>query len=156
MIEEHAVAQPAWIDALVEVVRCSLRPLGFIGHLGYRIWEPESPHNPCDGWMLAVFPTAHEWAGGSRDGSLAVSGFALDVGEVLKAFAEVHKIAWNCPAHYNGELDGPELVVEGSVLGKRVLLRVFHLPPSDEPICYVVDPALGEAWQRRSEDCPWR
>ena len=149
--EVLAAPSPAWVDALVEVVRAAMEPLGFIGHLGYRLWEPCSPHNSFSGWMLAVFPTPNEWHGGQHDGAVAVSGFKLDLKAVLGAFQSLDAVAWNNPVQYNGNLDGPELVVQGNVLGKRVLLRVYSLPPPDEPVSYVVDPSRGEAWTRVEE-----
>jgi hypothetical protein len=152
VFDEHVIERPVWADAVVEVVRESMQPLGFIGHLGYRLWDPDALNNPFDGWMLAVFPTPNEWHGGSMDGAKAVSGFRLNVHRVTEVFTKIEHVVWSTPVHYNGDMDGPELVVQGTVLGKRVLLRVFNVPPPDEPVSYVVDPAKGEAWRRRPEE----
>lgn len=140
---------PAWVDALVEVVRGAMTPLGFIGYLGYRVWEPDARYNQNpDGWTVVVFPTPYEWSGGAGDGGRGVSGFRLDVVPLLDAFTEVRQMAWSSPAQYNGDMDGPELTLTGTFLGKHVLLRVFNLPPPDEPTAFVYDPHKGEVWTR--------
>ena len=152
MFDEYVVERPAWVEALVEVVREAVQPLGFIGHLGYRLWEPGSVYNIFDGWMLAVFPTANEFSGGPDDGAHVVSGFRLDISHLTEVFSEVENLSWSAPAQYNEYLDGPEIVVQGTVLGKHVLLRVYSLPPPDEPVTYVIDPLKDQAWLRRVED----
>ena len=88
-IEEHVIDKPSWIDALVEVVLESMIPLGFIGPLGYRWWEPENPNNGYEGWQIIVFPTPNEAVGGKHDGFKYVSGFQLNMGKILSGFAGV-------------------------------------------------------------------
>lgn len=157
MAEQHdgpfdvytAARPPAWVEALVEAVREATAPLGFIGYLGYRLWEPDARYNQNpDGWTLAVFPTPYEWSGGEGDGGRGVSGFNLDLLPLLDCFTEVRKMAWHSPVQYNGDMDGPEVIIEGTFLGKHVLLRVLNLPPPDEPTAFVYDPQKGEVWAR--------
>lgn len=150
MIEEHVIHEPPWIRALVEdVLVDSVQPLGFIGPLGYRYWEPGNQQNFFPGWQLAVYPTPNEVQGAVvHDGAKYVSGFRLNVGRILAAMSHVEMVAWNAPVEYTGDLDGPELSVQGQFAGKHVWLRVFNLPPSDEPASYYVNPATGEAWEK--------
>src|SRR4051794_2137678 len=116
MLEEHRIREPSWIKALVEdVLLDSFEPLGFIGPLGYRWWEPGSPDNTFDGWQIAVFPTPNEVRGPvAEDGCKHVAGFQLDVGRIVGVMAGVDHLVWNAPAQYNGDLDGPELGIKGS------------------------------------------
>src|ERR1051326_9637118 len=83
-IEEHAVAQPPWIESLVALVMEAMTPLGFIGPLGYSWWEPGNPDSLFDGWTLVVYPTPNEAIGGEHDGALFVNGFRLDIAGILR------------------------------------------------------------------------
>lgn len=147
-IEEHISEKPSWIDALVENVLDAMFPLGFIGPLGYRWWEPENPNNGFDGWQIVVFPTPNEAAGGKHDGCKYVSGFHLNISQILASFNVVKAVVWNSPAQYNGDLDGPEFYIQGQFAGKDVWLRVFNLPPPDEPCSYVVNLETGAAREK--------
>lgn len=149
-VEEHTVQEPAWVKALVEgVLLEAFQPLGFIGPLGYRWWEPGSPSNAFEGWQIAVFPTPNEVKGPvAQDGCRYVSGFRLDVGRIIGVMTSVDMLVWAAPAQYNGDLDGPEVSLRGMFVGKRVWLRVFHLPPPDEPTSFYVNPQTGEAWEK--------
>lgn len=146
VFEIHTCEPPKWVDALVETVLSAMTPLGFIGPLGYRLWEPTNPHNSFPGWMVSVFPTPNEWRGGANDGHRCVSGFCLDVTRILSAMSVVEKVGWSAPTLYNGDMDGPEVLIQGSFAGNHVLLRVFNLPPPDEPASYAVDPVRGTVW----------
>lgn len=143
----HTVETPQWIAAFVnEVVIDCVRPLGFIGHLGYRYWSPEDKANPSDAWMIAVYPTPNEVRGlHKNDGALFVSGFALNVGGIISAMTDVAEVVWNSPAKYNNDLDGPEISVRGQFAGKHVWLRFFHMPPPDEPASFAVNPVTSQA-----------
>jgi hypothetical protein len=66
----------------------------------------------------------------------------------MAAFGSVEKLDWHAPVQYNGELDGPEISIKGQFAGKSVWLRVFHLPPSDEPASIVIDPVRKRAWEK--------
>lgn len=150
MIEEHVVDEPSWIKTLVEdIVLSSVLPYGFIGQLGYQYWEPGNINNVFDGWMVAVFPTPNEVRGACGvDGCRYVSGFELDLGKIVQSFCPLESLAWRMPASYNGDLDGPELSVQGHFAGKHVWLRFFHVPPTDEPSRYYVDPVKGAVWPK--------
>jgi hypothetical protein len=145
--EEHVVSTPQWIVTLMdEVVVDCVRPMGFIGHLGYRFWSPDDPTNPSTSWVVVAYPTANEVRGQNRlDGAMFVSGFSLDVGRLLASLTPVAEVVWNMPAKYNNSLDGPELSVRGQFAGKHVWLRFFHLPPPDESPAFAVDPLTSEA-----------
>jgi len=148
-LEVHTIQEPLWIRALVEeVVKEAMWPLGFIGPLGFRYWEPEAPTNTFAGWQVVVYPTLNEAAGPHKhDGNKFVSGFRLNVGHIVTAMGgSVESIVWNSPVGYNGDLDGPEISVQGHFCGKHVWLRVFHLPPPDEPVACYVDLQTGRAW----------
>lgn len=146
--EEHQVVVPPWLTALVEdVVLVAVDAHGLIGPLGYRWWGPQDAGNEFDGWQVVVYPTPGELRGGQMDGAQFTSGLSLDVGGILNAFSKVDDVVWHAPAHYNGDLDGPELRVRGDFLGKRVWLRFFCLPPADEPSSFHVDPRTGSAWR---------
>lgn len=147
MIETHGPAEPpAWLRALVEdVVLEAVTPLGFVGPLGYRWLPPGEPANQYDGWQVCVFPTPNEAAGGPHDGCKYVDGIEVDLTAVLGALAAVEKVVWHASVRYNGELDGPEVSIRGQFANRRVWLRLFHVPPSDEPAAYLVDQRTGEA-----------
>lgn len=150
-LEEHTIQEPYWIKALVDdVVIEAMQPHGFIGPLGYRWWEPDSPNNSFAGWQIVVFPTPNEVKGATaHDGSRYVSGFRLDVGRIIQAMGgTVESVVWNAPMQYNGDLDGPELSVQGQFAGRHIWLRFFHIPPPDEPPSFYVNPDSGEAWER--------
>lgn len=145
-IESHTYAQPAWITALVEeVVVPAVTPLGFIGPLGFRFWEPDSPGNPGDAWQIVVFPTANLVCGSHKnDGGTFVAGFRLNIGLILNTIGHVNSVVWNSPASYNGTLDGPEIDIRGKFVGKVIWLRLFSLPPPDEPPAFRVNPQTAE------------
>lgn len=84
------------------------------------------------------------------DGSRYVAGFHLNVQKLTENFCEIEDLAWRMPGGYNGDLDGPEFSVQGQFAGKHVMLRFFHLPPSDEPSSFYVDPVNGRAWARQA------
>lgn len=143
-LAEHVIEPPGWIGALVEVVLAAVESDDFMGPLGYRWFEPHSALNVDEAWQLAVYPTPIECSGGEPDGGCLVPGFRLDAAQVLSAFSDVREIVWRAPARYNGDLDGPELSLRGYFAGTLVWLRVFTLPPTDEPPSCVIDAVSGE------------
>lgn len=145
--QEYTIQEPLWLKALVEdVVVDAFEPLGFIGPLGYRYWGPGDVQNQFDGWQVCVFPTPVEVRGcHPGDGALGVQGFRLDVAHLIKALGgAIEMLVWHSPTRYNQDLDGPELSVQGQFAGKRVWLRVFNLPPPDEPAACFFDPRTGQ------------
>lgn len=146
MIVEHTVETPAWIKALVEDLTECVTPLGFIGPLGYRYWEPDDPQNPSEAWQVVVYPTPNEVRGTDRnDGAMFVSGFRLDVGRIIGMFCAVDELVWASPAKHSGDLDGPEISLRGRYTSKHVWVRFFSLPPRDEPPAFAVNPTTGTA-----------
>ena len=148
--EVHTIQEPAWLKALVEdVVVDAVVPLGFIGPLGYRYFEPQNPENSFDGWQVVIYPTPNEVRGPvANDGCKYVSGFCLDVGRIIEAMSQVDSVAWNAPVQYNGYLDGPEISVQGQFAGKHIWLRFFQLPPPDEPCFFYINPQTGEVAEK--------
>jgi hypothetical protein len=146
MIEEHVLQEPEWIKQTLDVIVDSMLPLGFIGPLGYRWWEPGNLNNSAQGWQLAVYPTANRvLGGGPHDGQTFVSGFKLNVSKILAVFDKISVVEWAMPTRYNGDLDGPEFNVRGVIDDEHVWLRIFSLPPLDESASYLVNYATGEA-----------
>lgn len=140
---EHTVITPAWITTLVnDLLVDAFVPLGFIGPLGFRYWAPQEG----GAWEVAVYPLPSEIRGSDKnDGNLFVSGFRLDLMKVLKALTDVEEVAWHSPARYNNDLDGPEISVRARFVGKPVNLRIFHMPPPDEPPAFAYNPQTREA-----------
>lgn len=147
-VEEHVIDQPPWLNVLVELVCDAMSPLGFVGPLGYSWWEPGNPHNPFDGWTLAVYPTPGEAIGGSNDGCLYVNGFRLDVTRILKALNRVESVEWNAPTVYTQNFDGPEIIVKGWLVNEHVCIRVFNIPPPNEPAAFSINQETGEVTER--------
>jgi len=143
-VEVATVEHPQWMKALMEVVIECMEPLNIMGPLGYRFLEPEHPENEFEGWQIAVYPTANEVVGGEQDGSFLFPGFALDIDTMLATFSSVEGVVWNNPVHYTGDLDGPNLSIQGTFTGVPLWLRIFHWPPGDEEASLLVDPASGE------------
>lgn len=142
----HTVESPSWIVALVDTIKELITPLGFIGPLGYRFWEPGNLTSPnAEVWTIVVFPTPNELRGGEHDGSKFVSGFHLDLGRLLSFFNPAEQVAWKSPTRYNGDLDGPEIAIQGLFMGRYVWLRIFSIPPPDEPVSFIVDHNDGTA-----------
>lgn len=147
MLVEHTIETPHWLVSLVEdVLMDAVIPLGFIGPLGYRYWEPDDEGNASNVWQVAVYPTPNEIRGSDRnDGSMFVSGFRLDIGSILKCFHEVEEVVWVSPTKYSGILDGPEISLRGTFTNKQVWLRFYNMPPPDEPPAFAVNPQTAEA-----------
>ena len=146
-VVEHVVVTPTWIKVLVDdVLLDAVAPYGFIGPLGYRYTGPGESGNSFDGWTLFVYPVPSEIRGADQlDGAQFVSGFELDISRIIRNMAAIEEVVWRAPAKYNRELDGPEISVRGRFAEKRVWIRFFNLPPSDEPPAFAVDPATGVA-----------
>lgn len=149
MLSLSPVEHPAFIGALLDVLLEAIVPEGIMGPLGYRWWEPETPGNSFPGWILAVYPTPHLLQGGANDGLKTSSGFTLNITKIVGAFSSVELLDWHSPVQYNGNLDGPEIGIKGQFAGRPVWLRVFHLPPDDEPASIVVDPVHRQAWEKQ-------
>lgn len=148
-IEVHAVGTPAWVTALADAIIDTVEPLAPMGPLGVAWWAPGQPANPAAGrHLVCAFPTATEIVRGQHDGSFICPGFHLDVTALLHVFSGVEKLAWEFPAHYNGDLDGPALVVDGSFAGRDVQLRFYSQPPPGEAPGLALDPRTGETWPR--------
>lgn len=150
MISLAQVEHPPFLGALMEVVINAMTPVeGFIGPLGYRWWGPETPGSAYPGWTVATYPTPFELRGGVNDGARGVTGFTLNVAAIVGAFSTLENLDWQAPVQYNGDLDGPEISIKGQFAGKSVWLRIFHLPPHDEPVSLVVDPVRKTAWEKQ-------
>ncbi len=149
MFSLSSVETPAFIPALLDVLLTAVVPDGVIGPLGYRWWGPDTPGSSYAGWTVVVYPTPHELRGGANDGAKGSAGFTLNLAVILGAFSGLEMLDWHAPVQYNGDLDGPEISVKGQFAGKSVWLRVFHLPPHDEPASVVIDPIARRAWEKQ-------
>ena len=137
---ESPQPQPEWIQALVKDVADNLRPLGFIGQLGFRYLSPDQPQNLTQQWVIGVYLIPHELAGGKYDGANAISGFCLNIAGLLALFSEVSTLEWRVPRSYNDGLAGPEVWLEGIYREEQqVQLHVYADPPSDELPSLVLD-----------------
>lgn len=149
MLSLAPVEQPPFIAALMDVLIGAITPDGFLGPLGYRWWGPDTPGSTFPGWTVVAYPTPHELRGGANDGAKGVMGFQLNIAAIVGAFSTLENLDWHAPVQYNGDLDGPEIAIKGQFAGKSVWLRVFHLPPSDEPASIIVDPVHKRAWEKQ-------
>lgn len=145
---EHAMVMPSWLQDLMSKVADSVEPLGAMGPIGYRWLEPNSAFNLDIAWLLAVYPTPYEVAGGSNDGQLMCPGFKLNLQNLLNFFTNVQTVAWRSPSVYTGDLDGPEIVIRGIVAEHPVHVRFFSIPPDDEKPSVVVNIASGECKEK--------
>ena len=131
---------PEWVKDLIREVSEEIRPLGFIGQIGFRYLPPDVPQNTLKHWVIGVYLVPHELAGGSHDGAAAVSGFCLNIFKVIALFSELLTLEWRVPRGYTDGLAGPEVWLEGLYRGKqRVQLHVYADPPSDEAPALVLD-----------------
>jgi len=148
-VEEHVAEEPQWLKTLMARIVDAVEPLNLMGSFGYRWLQPETLENPSVAWIMVVFPTPNEAYGGSDDGRLLYPGFNLDIGFLLDGFSAVGDLKWNNPTIYNGELDGPNISIQGFFAGYPVWLQIFHLPPTDQEPTLVVDLASGDWWEKQ-------
>ena len=139
-IEESG--EPAtWLVNFISEVSSCILPLGFIGQLGFRYSEPLSIRNCLDRWIIWVYLVPHELSGGRHDGMAVVSGFRLNIQQLLTRFSEVTALEWKVTRGYTDGLAGPEVWLEGELLKDDVPVQ-FHFfsePPSDELPDLVLD-----------------
>lgn len=145
-IETHTIEQPEWIAELVRHVMGAMTPHegGFIGPLGFSWCEPHVLDNTDDAWVICVYPTPNVVVNGAKDGQKFVYGFTLDLTQILRKLRGIRAVVWKSPHGYNSELDGPEVSVRGHYGDVNVWLRVFNLPPSDEPPGCRMDGRTGQ------------
>lgn len=142
----HTIEQPAWIDELVAGVLPAMTPQadGFLGPLGFCWCEPGIIDNLDASWRLCLYPTPNACVGGPQDGAHYVYGFRLDLLQIMRLFQAISAVEWNTPHGYNGDLDGPEISLKGTFKDVEVWLRVFNMPPYDEPPGCHVDGHSGK------------
>lgn len=137
---ELPVKTPEWLEELVRRLGELLRPLGFIGELGFRYLSPDAGANTTQRWLLAVYVVPHELAGGKQDGSLVMSGFCINIKKLISLFSEISTLEWRVPKSYTDGLAGPEVWLEGLYAeGIPVQLHIYAEPPSDESPTLVLD-----------------
>lgn len=131
---------PEWIQDLIKEVSEMVRPLGFIGQIGFRYLRPDAPENMTHKWLIGLYLVPHELAGGQYDGASAVAGFCLNVHGLLSIFSDVSTLEWRVPRGYTDGLTGPEVWLEGLYRGsENIQLHVYADPPSDEVPALVLD-----------------
>lgn len=135
---------PEWVKDLIREVADEIRPLGFIGQIGFRYLPPNVPQNTLKHWVIGVYLVPHELSGGRQDGAAAVSGFCLNILKVIALFSELLTLEWRVPRGYTDGLAGPEVWLEGLYRGtQRVQLHIYADPPSDEAPALVLDVATN-------------
>lgn len=149
-IKINEIQSPHWIKALIEeVVIEAIQPDTFMGPLRYHWWEPGNQGNSFDGWQVVTYPTANEVRGpAAADGCSFVAGMSLDVSKIMKAMSKVDDVWWKMPARSTGYLDGPSIGVSGDFAGRHILLRVYHLPPPNDPPAFFYNPNTGAVQER--------
>lgn len=140
---EVAEKTPEWLESLVRKLGELLKPLGFIGELGFRYLSPESPANVTHRWLIAVYIVPHELAGGQHDGSVVMSGFCINILSLISLFSKISTLEWRVTKSYTDGLAGPEVWLEGVYGGgsehKLVQLHLYAESPSDELPALVLD-----------------
>lgn len=134
---------PEWLEGLVRKLGTLLKPLGFIGELGFRYLSPTAKANTTSCWLVAVYIVPHELAGGKEDGASVMSGFCLNLLSLNSIFSSTSTLEWRVPKRYTDGLAGPEVWLEGQYvdgpLKWAVQLHVYAEPPSDESPALVLD-----------------
>ena len=131
---EKSKGTEKWLQKFITKVCDSIAPLGFIGQLRFRYLEPRTHHNHSDRWVIWVYLVPHELSGGRHDGAAVVSGFCLNLQQLLTLFSKVTTLEWKVTRGYTDGLAGPEVWLEGELLEENVPVQ-FHFfsePPSDE------------------------
>lgn len=140
---ERAETAPTWLETLIYSVGNLLRPLGFIGELGFRFLSPEAKANTTKRWLIAVYIIPHELSGGKDDGASVMSGFCVNLLALNSIFLEISTLEWRVPRSYTDGLAGPEVWLEGTYAGapecKQIQLHVYAEPPADESPALVLD-----------------
>lgn len=140
---EQAEKTPEWLEGLISKLSSLLKPLGFIGELGFRFLPPESLANTTKCWLIAVYVVPHELAGGRHDGAAVLSGWCLNLLSLNSIFLEISTLEWRVPKGYTDGLAGPEVWLEGQYDDgsemKPVQLHVYSESPSDESPALVLD-----------------
>jgi len=137
---ESPEEQPAWLHDLIRQIAEQVRPLGFIGQLGFRYLSPDAIQNTSQRWLIGVYLIPHELAGGRHDGAAVISGFCFNILKLLDIFSEIKTLEWRVPRSYTDGLAGPEVWLEGLYRGtQQVQLHIYDEPPSDESPDLVLD-----------------
>ena len=131
MIDQHTKKKDAriaqgsadWIEALAELV---VNDIEAHSPMGPMKWEKQG------GGERVVYPAPVELVGGADDGAIVITGFSLDLYELLAAFDHVTGLQGY--AHGLGPYnhDGPHLSLEGVYQGHEVWLGVLADPPEGE------------------------
>lgn len=138
-IELPSSGAPVWLQDLIRKVGDLLKPLGFLGQLGFRYLEPAAENNYAGRWVIAVYLVPHELLGGKQDGHAAISGFCFDVLKFVEFFSSVSALEWHVPREYTDGLTGPELWLEGIYETYPVQFHFYSESPSDELPSLVFD-----------------
>lgn len=117
---------PEWMESLVDTVSRCIEAHSAMGPLGFRYRDEE------DLSEMIVYPTPVELIGGAVDGEVVLTGFSLDLQELVSTFDRVDSLHWF--AHGFGPLDnnGPHISIEGDYQGHFVWLQILAEPPEDE------------------------
>ena len=144
MAIEISPTPPPWLTELVRVLGDQLRPLGFIGQLGFRYLQPGDKENATRRWLIGIYLVPHELSGGKYDGAAVIAGFCFNLRILLDLFSDITVLEWRVPRSYTDGLSGPEVWIEGNYMGtKPVQLHIYADSPSDEKPALVLDVATN-------------
>ena len=100
------------------------------GQLACQQMAPWTADSREDKVERSTYPTPVELVGGAVDGEVVAPGFTLDVEELRAAFDRIEALVWHSLGFPHDE--GPRLVVEGVLQGRKVFLQVLAYAPEDE------------------------
>lgn len=142
---ELTEASPVWLCNLIREIGELIRPLGFIGQLGFRYLAPGAAGNTTQRWLVGVYLVPTELSGGSRDGAMLIPGFDISMLLLVKLFSEVTTLEWHVSRGYTGGFSGPEVWLEGVYRGtESVQLHIYADCPSDEFPALVLDASTNK------------
>lgn len=131
---------PTWLRKLIREIGELIRPLGFIGQLGFRYLAPDASGNTTRRWLVGVYLVPTELSGGSKDGAMILPGFGINLLSLVNLFSEITTLEWRVPRGYTDGLAGPEVWLEGVYHGtESVQLHVYADCPADEFPALVLD-----------------
>lgn len=85
-------------------------------------------------WEITLFKGYLEVVGGPRDGTRHVSGFTLNIGQLVNLFDEVQDCWWQAQSMGASDDLGPHVAISGTYAGRNVWLRVLSTPPKRCPV----------------------
>ncbi len=129
---------PPWLEALLELVENAMEAHSALGPLGCRYRHEDAL------WEIMLYPTPVALRGGPDDGTVVVSGFSLDLKQLLEAFEEVIAVNWTSQAFGPHDSDNPSISIESRFQGQAVYLQILAEAPADESPGLTVDMPIAD------------